>query len=68
MCLQCRKPLGREYLLKKEMAIHSNILAWRIPWMAEPGGLRVAKSHGVAKSQTGPSNFTSLTYAHTNLI
>jgi len=26
--------------LEKEMATHSNILAWRIPWMEEPGGLQ----------------------------
>ena len=29
--------LGREDLLEKEMATHSNILAWKIPWMEEPG-------------------------------
>ena len=28
-----------EYPLKKEMATHSSILAWRIPWILEPGGL-----------------------------
>ena len=33
-------PLGREDLLEKEMATHSNILAWRIPWAEEPGGLQ----------------------------
>ena len=26
------------YLLEKEMAAHSSILAWRIPWTEEPGG------------------------------
>ena len=31
--------LGREEILEKEMAIHSSILAWKIPWMAEPGRL-----------------------------
>jgi len=31
--------LGREDLLEKEMATHSSILAWKIPWMEEPGGL-----------------------------
>ena len=31
--------LGREDPLKKEMATHSSILAWRIPWTVEPGGL-----------------------------
>ena len=29
--------LGWEDLLEKEMATHSNILAWRIPWTEEPG-------------------------------
>ena len=33
------QPLGREDPLKKGMATHSNILAWRIPWVEEPGGL-----------------------------
>ena len=27
------------HALEKEMATHSSILAWRIPWMEEPGGL-----------------------------
>ena len=31
--------LGREDSLKKEMATHSSILAWKIPWTEEPGGL-----------------------------
>ena len=31
--------LGREDLLEKEIAIHSSILAWKIPWMEEPGRL-----------------------------
>ena len=41
--------LGREDPLEREMATHSHILAWRIPWREEPGGLQ---SMGVAKSQT----------------
>ena len=32
--------LGREDLLEKEMATHSNILAWRIPWTEEPDRLQ----------------------------
>ena len=32
--------LGREYPLEKEMAIHSSILAWKIPWTEEPGRLQ----------------------------
>ena len=31
--------LGREDPLEKEMATHYNILAWRVPWTEEPGGL-----------------------------
>ena len=31
--------LGREDLLEKEMATHSSIIAWKIPWMKESGGL-----------------------------
>ena len=31
--------LSREHPLEKEMATHSSILAWRIPWMEEPGEL-----------------------------
>ena len=32
--------LGWEELLEKEMATHSSILTWRIPWTEEPGGLQ----------------------------
>ena len=32
--------LGREDLMEKEMATHSSIPAWRIPWTEEPGGLQ----------------------------
>ena len=39
--------LGWEDLLEKEMATHSNILAWRIPWMEEPGGLQSMGSQRV---------------------
>ena len=31
--------LGQEYALEEGMATHSSILAWRIPWAEEPGGL-----------------------------
>ena len=39
--------LGQEDPLEKEMATHSSILAWRIPWTEEPGGLYIV--HGVTK-------------------
>ena len=32
--------LAREDPLEKEMAAHSSVLAWRIPWTEEPGGLQ----------------------------
>ena len=32
--------LGQEDLLEKGMATHSSILAWKIPWMEEPGRLQ----------------------------
>ena len=32
--------LGLEDPLEKDMATHSSILAWRIPWAVEPGGLQ----------------------------
>ena len=35
------------YALEKEMATHSSVLAWRIPGMAEPGGLPSMGSHRV---------------------
>ena len=43
------RSLGQEDTLEKGTAIHSSILAWRIPWTEEPGGLQ---SMGVAKSRT----------------
>ena len=33
------RSLGQEDPLEEEMATHLNILAWRIPWTEEPGGL-----------------------------
>ena len=41
------KSLGWEDPLQKGMAIHSSILAWRIPWMEEPGGLQSMGSQRV---------------------
>ena len=41
--------LGQEYSLEEEIATCSSILAWRIPWTEEPGGLQ---SMGLKKSQT----------------
>ena len=46
--------LSQEDPLEKEMAIHSSILAWKIPWTEEPVGLHIV--HGVTKSQTRLNN------------
>ena len=43
------RSLGGEDPLEEEMAAHSSLLAWRIPWTEEPGGLQ---SMGVTKSLT----------------
>ena len=39
--------LGREDLLEKEMATHSSILAWKIPWAEKPGRLQSMGSQRV---------------------
>ena len=41
------RSLGLEGTLEKGMAIHSSILAWRIPWTEEPGGLQSVGSQRV---------------------
>ena len=42
------RSLGQEYPLEKEMATHSSILTWEIPWTEEPG----RRSMGLQKSWT----------------
>ena len=49
------------HALEKEMATHSSVLAWRIPWMEEPGRLT---AHGIAKNRTRLSNFTFIFHFH----
>ena len=56
--------LGRS--LEKEMATHSSISAWRIPWTEEPGGLQTVRvqrvEHNLARKQWGwDSNHIILT-------
>ena len=43
------RSLGQEDPPEEGMATHSSVLAWRIPWMEEPGGATV---RGVAKTRT----------------
>ena len=45
--------LGQEHPLEKEMATHSSIFAWKIPWT-----VWWATAHGVAKNRTRLSDFT----------
>ena len=44
------RSLGQEDPLEKEMATHSSILAWRIPWTEEPG-----MQHTMGSSRAGHS-------------
>ena len=43
----CIQSLGQENPLEKGMAIDSSILAWRVPWTEEPGGLQSVGSQRV---------------------
>ena len=54
--------MNLEIIMEKEMAPHSNTLAWRIPGMGEPG--RLQSVHGVAKSWTWLSDFTFTFHFH----
>ena len=59
------RSLGREDPLEKEIATHSNILAWRIPWMEELGGLQ---SMDCKESDTTERlHFTSLHFTSESL-
>ena len=51
--------LGQEDLLEKEMATHSSILAWKIPWTEEPDGLQSMGSKRVSDT-TEQLHFLSL--------
>ena len=50
--------LGREDPLEKEMATHSSILAWRIPWREEPGRLQSMGSQRVGHDWETSLHFT----------
>ena len=57
--------LGWEHPLEKEMATHSSILAWRIPWTEEPGGLQSMGSQKVGCDlATNTHNINPLALAH----
>ena len=59
----CIQPWVGKIPLEKEMATHSSIVAWRIPWTEEPGGLQ---SMGPQKSDTAER--LDVTHIHTHLL
>ena len=59
------RSVGREDPLEKEMTTHSSILAWRIPWTEEPGGLQSMGLHRRTRLSNFP--FTFRVKAMTNL-
>ena len=63
------RSLGQEEPLKKEMATHSSILAWKIPWTEVPGRLQSMGSQRVGWTRLSEFTFTFLTLtAITKLI
>ena len=50
--------LGGEDPLEKDMATHSSVLAWRIPWTVEPGRLQSMGSERVGHNWTTPLSFS----------
>ena len=54
-------------LLEKEMATHSSILAWRIPWTEEPGGLQSTGSQRVGHDWASGSPGLSISFSSTFL-
>ena len=49
--------------MEKEMATHSSVLDWRIPWKEDPGGLQ---SMGLQKSRTRLKQLSAHAHAHTH--
>ena len=59
--------LGQEDLLEKEMATHSSILAWEIPWTKEPGGLQsVGRKELDTTEQLTHARTCTYTHTHTH--
>ena len=48
--------LGWDDPLEEEMATHSSILAWRVPWTEEPGGLRSIRSQRIRYNRSNLSH------------
>ena len=54
----------REDPLEKEMATHSSILAWEIPWTEEPGGLQSTGSQKSRTQRLNDDHTTTVAYHH----
>ena len=52
--------LGLEDPLEEEMATHSSIVAWKIPWTEEPGGLQSLESQTELKQAKSCCSFLNL--------
>ena len=63
MCETQVQSLGQEDLLEKEMATHSSILAWKIPWMEGPGRLQSMGSQRVRQLVSSVQH-SDLTFLH----
>ena len=50
--------LGQEDPLKREMATHSSVLAWKIPWMEEPGRLPLMGSQRIGQTEQLSHSFS----------
>ena len=53
----CVQSLGQEYPLEKEMATHSSVLPWKIPWREEPGGPQFVGLQRVGHNWAIPLSF-----------
>ena len=57
------RSLGWEDPLEKAMAPHSSTLAWKIPWMEEPGRLQSTGSQGVAHDRATSLSLSVVSYS-----
>ena len=62
------RSLGWEDSLEKGKATHSSILAWRIPWTEEPGGLQGPCDHGGHKESDATEQLSFRFTLHTCLM
>ena len=60
--------LGGEDPLEKEMATHSSIVAWRVPWTEDPGGLQSRGSQRVGTTERLIFTFSCLKTVFLQLV